>query len=89
MGLWLIKIVTRQILIGLVYMHEVCDIIHTDLKPENVMIDLEEEEKKIFIEKLRDYKKKPLSMKFLAKIKESGNSQKNKKKYEKKKLKKK
>lgn len=70
-------------------MHDVCDIIHTDLKPENVMIDLEEEEKKNFLEKLREYKKKPLSMKFLSKIKESGNSQKNKKKYEKKKLKKK
>lgn len=41
MGIWLVKLVVRQILIGLVYTHEVCDIIHTDLKPENVMIELE------------------------------------------------
>jgi serine/threonine protein kinase len=44
MALWLVKLVTRQVLIGLVYMHEVCDIIHTDLKPENVMIDLDDKE---------------------------------------------
>lgn len=38
MPLWLAKLITRQILIGLVYMHNVCGLIHTDLKPENVML---------------------------------------------------
>jgi len=36
----LVKIITRQILIGLDYMHRVCQIIHTDLKPENVMMQI-------------------------------------------------
>jgi serine/threonine protein kinase len=34
----------RQILIGLHYLHKHCGIIHTDLKPENVMLCLDEEE---------------------------------------------
>ena len=38
MPLWLAKLITRQILIGLVYMHNVSGLIHTDLKPENVML---------------------------------------------------
>ena len=34
----------RQILVGLHYLHTHCGIIHTDLKPENVMLCLDEEE---------------------------------------------
>ena len=34
----------RQLLIGLHYLHTQCGIIHTDLKPENVMLCLNEEE---------------------------------------------
>lgn len=30
----------KQILIGLHYLHDYCGIIHTDLKPENVMMCL-------------------------------------------------
>jgi len=41
MPIWLVKQITREILIGLVYMHDVCNMIHTDLKPENLMIQLE------------------------------------------------
>ena len=33
MPLWLVKKVTIDTLLGLVYLHEHCDIIHTDLKP--------------------------------------------------------
>ena len=33
-----VKLMARQILIGLDYMHRVCNLIHTDLKLENVMI---------------------------------------------------
>ena len=34
----------RQMLLGLHYLHKHCGIIHTDLKPENVMLCLDEEE---------------------------------------------
>jgi serine/threonine-protein kinase SRPK3 len=34
----------RQCLIGLDYMHRICKIIHTDFKPENVVIGLKESE---------------------------------------------
>jgi serine/threonine protein kinase len=40
-----VKLITRQILEGLTYIHEVCKVIHTDIKPENVMICLSEEVK--------------------------------------------
>ncbi|KAG5456656.1 MAG: kinase-like domain-containing protein, partial [Olpidium bornovanus] len=36
----LVKQITRQILMGLDYMHRECGIIHTDLKPENVLVCL-------------------------------------------------
>jgi serine/threonine protein kinase len=44
MPLWLVKKITIDVLLGLVYLHEYCDIIHTDLKPENIMIKMENEE---------------------------------------------
>ena len=34
----------KQILIGLDYLHRVCKIIHTDLKPENVSMSLSKAE---------------------------------------------
>lgn len=34
----------RQCLIGLDYLHRMCKVIHTDLKPENVSLCLTEEE---------------------------------------------
>jgi len=36
----LIKQITKQVLLGLDYMHRECGIIHTDLKPENVLIEI-------------------------------------------------
>lgn len=38
MELWLVKLIARQMLIGFVYLHDICGLIHTDIKPENVMI---------------------------------------------------
>ena len=35
---------TKQILIGLDYIHRICDIIHTDLKPENILLCLSQKE---------------------------------------------
>jgi serine/threonine protein kinase len=40
----LVRKLTRQCLIGLDYMHRMCKIIHTDFKPENVVICLREDE---------------------------------------------
>ena len=39
-----IRIITKQILIGLDFLHRICHIIHTDLKPENVLVCLTNEE---------------------------------------------
>ncbi|MCQ2821200.1 MAG: protein kinase, partial [archaeon] len=35
-----VRIITKQILIGLDFLHRMCGIIHTDLKPENVLVCL-------------------------------------------------
>ena len=40
----LVRRMTRQILIGLDYLHRKCRIIHTDLKPENVIVSLKRDE---------------------------------------------
>ncbi len=40
----LVRILAKQCLIGLDYMHRMCRIIHTDFKPENVVIGLREDE---------------------------------------------
>jgi serine/threonine protein kinase len=40
-----VRRITRQLLLGLDYMHRVCGIIHTDLKPENVVFALTERQK--------------------------------------------
>ncbi|KAI9820315.1 MAG: serine/threonine protein kinase, CMGC group [Pycnora praestabilis] len=36
----LVKQITKQVLLGLDYLHRDCGIIHTDLKPENVLIEI-------------------------------------------------
>jgi len=36
----LVRRMAKQVLIGLDYLHRVCRIIHTDLKPENVVLSL-------------------------------------------------
>jgi serine/threonine-protein kinase SRPK1 len=33
-----VKSIIRQTLQGLKYMHETCKIIHTDIKPENILL---------------------------------------------------
>lgn len=41
---------SRQVLIGLDYLHRICGVIHTDLKPENVLLCLSDEEIKDIVE---------------------------------------
>ena len=36
----IVREITRQVLMGLDYLHRICNIIHTDLKPENVVFSL-------------------------------------------------
>jgi serine/threonine-protein kinase SRPK3 len=36
----LVKQITKQVLLGLDYLHRDCGVIHTDLKPENVLIEV-------------------------------------------------
>ncbi|KAG9301321.1 hypothetical protein G9A89_004073 [Geosiphon pyriformis] len=40
----LVKQIAKQVLMGLDYMHRECGIIHTDLKPENVLVCIEDVE---------------------------------------------
>ena len=40
----LVRIITKQMLIGLDFLHRICHIIHTDLKPENVLVCLTQDE---------------------------------------------
>ena len=40
----LVRVITKQILIGLDFLHRICHIIHTDMKPENILICLTNEE---------------------------------------------
>lgn len=42
----LVRIMAKQCLMGLDYLHRICKIIHTDLKPENVSLCLTEKEVK-------------------------------------------
>ena len=47
----LVRRMTKQVLIGLDYLHRKCRIIHTDLKPENVIVALRKEELQEIVDK--------------------------------------
>ncbi|KAF9455511.1 kinase-like domain-containing protein [Collybia nuda] len=36
----LVKMIAKQILLGLQYLHDECDLVHTDIKPENILISI-------------------------------------------------
>ncbi|KAI8325020.1 kinase-like protein [Martensiomyces pterosporus] len=50
----LVKQIARQLIAGLAYLHGPCNMIHTDLKPENVLVCIEDVEKVIRHELHRD-----------------------------------
>ncbi|KAK7205196.1 serine protein kinase Sky1 [Myxozyma melibiosi] len=55
----LVKQITKQVLLGLDYMHRECGIIHTDLKPENVLIEIGDVEEIVrFVEQEEANKRK-------------------------------
>ena len=39
-----VRIITKQILIGLDFLHRICNVVHTDLKPENILVCLSKDE---------------------------------------------
>ena len=47
----LVRRMTKQVLIGLDYLHRKCRIIHTDLKPENVIVALTKNELQEIVDK--------------------------------------
>ncbi|KAJ6519460.1 kinase-like domain-containing protein [Mycena sanguinolenta] len=36
----LVKVIAQQVLLGLEYLHDECDLVHTDIKPENILISI-------------------------------------------------
>ncbi|PPQ66119.1 hypothetical protein CVT26_010920 [Gymnopilus dilepis] len=36
----LVRVIAKQILLGLEYLHDECDLVHTDIKPENILISI-------------------------------------------------
>ncbi|KZT23770.1 kinase-like protein [Neolentinus lepideus HHB14362 ss-1] len=43
----LVKVIAKQVLLGLMYLHDECDLVHTDIKPENIMISIPDVESHI------------------------------------------
>ncbi|KAF9073779.1 kinase-like domain-containing protein [Rhodocollybia butyracea] len=46
----LVKLIGKQVLLGLQYIHDECDLVHTDIKPENILISIPDIEAHIFNE---------------------------------------
>lgn len=58
----LCKSISKQILTGLDYLHRICGIIHTDLKPENVIVQLTRAQVKELFMKGKIETKEPLAV---------------------------
>lgn len=55
-----VKQISKQILLGLDYMHRKCGVIHTDIKPENVLMEIGDVEAIVKMVELLDEQKKNL-----------------------------
>ena len=58
----LCRSIGKQVLIGLDYLHRICGIIHTDLKPENVIVQLTQAQVKELFTKGRIDTREPLAV---------------------------
>ena len=58
----LTRSISKQVLIGLDYLHRICGIIHTDLKPENVIVQLTQAQVKELFVKGRIDIREPLAV---------------------------
>jgi len=45
-----VKVIAKQVLLGLQYLHDECDLVHTDIKPENILISIPDIETHIHAE---------------------------------------
>lgn len=81
----IVKKIAKQMMIALDYMHRMAGIIHTDLKPENIMIELPKSKMAAFEEQIAAVEKLPLSMKFLEELKKNTTGKKKRKKRKRKK----
>ncbi|KAI0735522.1 kinase-like domain-containing protein [Earliella scabrosa] len=43
----LVRVIAKQMLLGLQYLHDECDLVHTDIKPENILISIPDVEQHI------------------------------------------
>ncbi|QLL32654.1 hypothetical protein HG536_0D01760 [Torulaspora globosa] len=55
-----VKQISKQLLLGLDYMHRQCGVIHTDIKPENVLMEIGDVEGIVHMVELMDKQKKDL-----------------------------
>lgn len=55
-----VKQIAKQLLLGLDYMHRKCGVIHTDIKPENILMEIGDVEAIVQMVKLLDLKKKEM-----------------------------
>ncbi|KAL3234558.1 Serine/threonine-protein kinase SKY1 [Nakaseomyces bracarensis] len=55
-----VKQISKQILLGLDYMHRKCGVIHTDIKPENVLMEIGDVEAIVKVVEMIDKQKKDL-----------------------------
>lgn len=53
-----VKQISKQILLGLDYMHRKCGVIHTDIKPENVLMEIGDVEAIVKMVELLDEQKR-------------------------------
>ncbi|KAK9758714.1 Protein kinase domain [Popillia japonica] len=57
-----VRIILKQLLQGLVYLHNVCRIIHTDIKPENILIKVKDDYVRNLVETSSRYKELGVQM---------------------------
>ncbi|CCF56623.1 hypothetical protein KAFR_0B03270 [Kazachstania africana CBS 2517] len=55
-----VKQISKQLLLGLDYMHRICGVIHTDIKPENVLMEIGDVESIVKMVELLDKQKKEM-----------------------------